>query len=92
MAVNSVFDSPGGNVRAVAIAAIERLRIAAVVVGRLIPFDIEIMFAGLRRIGFVSLVVITDVVAPEVELIKAVLGRPFSQTCPNGPGLMSLYS
>ena len=40
---------------------------------RLIPFEVEVVLTGLRRIEVESLIVIADVLGPNVKLVKAVI-------------------
>ena len=64
---------PGGSVSApVPKSLIEGLRASAVKMGCLVPVEIEVVLTGLRRFQIIVLVVIADILAADVDLIKAI--------------------
>src|SRR6185312_12078104 len=65
---------PGGQrQRRRADAVVEGLRVGAVDVWRLIPTDADVVFSGLRSVYFEALVVVADIVGPEVDVPESIL-------------------
>ena len=65
-------DTGIGQRQRVAVGIKQRAGAGAVDVGRLIPHEVEILLARLRQIGVVTLVPVTDVLAPCVNFVAAV--------------------